>query len=194
MPGKNGKGVDPTDVWLVSMYRQGDDGAFSELLTKYERMIKTIAYRITRDHYSAEDVAQETALRIYRRLETEHEPASSLKSWIGSVAHNAAVDAVKRTRQRPFSSLRADELESLIIYTADVPDPAEQVGDAEFFQKVWEAIGDLSDEQKLIVKERFFEGLPHKEIGLHLDVPPATVDVRAHRIRSKLKDALKPAG
>src|SRR2546426_9542252 len=98
------KGVTETDVDLVNGALAGSERAFQELVRRYERPVFSVILRVIRDPSRAEELAQDTFVKAFLKLET-YAPERKFSSWLLAIAHHAAIDEVRR------GSVRATPLE-----------------------------------------------------------------------------------
>ncbi len=85
------------DAALVEAARRGSSEAFASLVDRYRPAVARLAYRVTRDAEEAKDIAQDTFLRAFRRLD-EIRPERPFARWLFRVARNASLDAIRRRR------------------------------------------------------------------------------------------------
>src|SRR5690242_9036476 len=114
-----------SDETAVAKARAGDADAFRVLVERHSRPLFRLAFRMTGNEQDAEDVVQETLLRVYRRIERFDE-RSSFRTWLYRITVNCSLDLVRaRKRRSEQSALKRDEmddpLESLAA-TAPTPD------------------------------------------------------------------------
>src|SRR5687767_2952976 len=97
-----------SDHQLVAAVRRGDDRAFEQLYTRYQRRIAAYVYGMVKDYGRAEDITQEVFVSALRRmLETERPIA--FKPWVYEIAKNACIDAFRRSRRAEEISFDAEE-------------------------------------------------------------------------------------
>lgn len=167
------------------MAAAGSQPAFQEIVRRYERPVFNLIVRIVRDAALAEDVAQETFLKTYRSLRT-FDTTRTFSSWILRIAHNAALDALRRRRADPVSA-------------ADVPEPAaapatDPVETAALGAAIDDALAELRPEWRAAVVLRYQEGLSYEEVAGILALPEGTVKTFVHRARKALAERLEAAG
>ncbi len=177
----------PDDI-LVQRSKNGDLDAFDELVRKYESKIYTVAYRFTGSHADANDLAQETFIRVYQSLGT-FRGDSSFATWLYRIAANVCRDELRRQQRRKKVSL--DEIMSNTggnLYLADdALSPEESMERSELQRAVQKCLNTLTDEQRLILVMREMQGLSYEEIAASLDCSLGTVKSRLNRSRQALK-------
>src|SRR5947208_10052100 len=95
---------DASDQQVVAWAKQGHDAAFRELVRRYERPVFSLLYRMVRDRALAEDLAQETFIKVLNGIKS-YRPEFKFSSWIFKVANNAAIDHL---RKRSIDTLSLD--------------------------------------------------------------------------------------
>ena len=85
------------DRELASLAAQGREAAFRELLSRYERPVFSLVYRMVRDRTLAEDLAQETFIRAFNAI-ASYDPAYRFSNWIFKIANNLTIDHLRRRR------------------------------------------------------------------------------------------------
>jgi RNA polymerase sigma-70 factor (ECF subfamily) len=167
------------------MSLQGAQAAFQELVGRYERTIFNLIVRIVRDPVLAEDVAQDAFVKAFRKLST-FDPARRFSSWILRIAHNAALDALRRRRADPV--IAGDLIEPA------APPPADPVETASLGRALDAALAVLRPEWRAVIALRYQEELSYEEIAEVLEMPEGTVKTFVHRARKQLMEALTAAG
>jgi RNA polymerase sigma-70 factor (ECF subfamily) len=173
------------DGRLVVLARAGSQPAFQEIVRRYERPVHNLVARIVRDPGLAEDVAQEAFLKAFRRL-AWFDPSRRFSSWIFRIAHNAALDALRRRRGDVVLE-GADKHAS----TLPQPDPVEQ---SALGQALDAALDQLRPELRAAIVLRYQEERSYEEIAEVMGIPEGTAKTFVHRARRLLADALTAAG
>ena len=177
----------PDDV-LVQKCKNGDLDAFDQLVKRYESKVYTLAYRFTGNHADANDLAQETFIRIYQALPS-FRGDSSFATWLYRIASNVCRDELRRQQRRKKISL--DEVMSQsgcnLSLAYDSESPEESLEKSELQRAVQNCLNALSDEHRLILIMREIQGLSYEEIAAALDCSLGTVKSRLNRSRQALK-------
>jgi RNA polymerase sigma-70 factor, ECF subfamily len=141
--------------------------------------------RIVRDPALAEDVAQEAFLKAFRNLST-FDASRRFSSWMFRIAHNAALDALRRRKADPVASAEVAEPPM-----PAAPDPVqiEQLGAA-----LDAALDTLRPEWRTAIVLRYQEGCSYDEIAEALGIPENTAKTFVHRARKRMADLLAAAG
>ena len=135
---------------------------------------------------SAEEVAQETMLSVWRKAVLFDCASTGAAAWILTIARNIRIDALRREQR---GGRREAELD-LELRTDDSPTPDPQLAAAESEQRVRAAIAQLSDEQIRVVELSFFEEKAHAEIAQQLQIPLGTVKSRLRLAMTRLRTLL----
>ncbi len=177
----------PDDI-LVQQSKSGNIDAFDELIKRYESKIYTVAYKFTGNHADANDLAQETFIRVYQSLPS-FRGDSSFATWIYRIASNVCRDELRRQQRRKKISL--DEMMSQpggnLSLADDGVSPEVSLEKSELQRAVQRCLNTLSDEQRLILIMREIQELSYDEIAAALDCSLGTVKSRLNRSRQALK-------
>jgi RNA polymerase sigma-70 factor (ECF subfamily) len=180
-----------SDVDLMLRCRHGDRTALGELVRRYEEPLINFLHRMLGDIAEAEDLFQETFLRILRSAPA-YEPKAAFSTWLYTIARHLCIDRFKKRKGLSLTSLdgRADGEEG--NRAADLPDqgpgPLENVDGGERAQIVRGALAQLTDKKREVLMMRVYLGLPYGEIAEILGAPLGTVKYRIH---DALKDLSK---
>jgi RNA polymerase sigma-70 factor (ECF subfamily) len=166
--------VDAADRAALVRIADGELAALEDLYDRYKTMAYSIAYRITNDATLAEDVVQDAFLGAWRNAARYVEGRGSVKTWLLSIVHHRAIDAIRR--RRPTTEL--PEIESALPAALTLPDVWAEVSaglDAEMVRSALEA---LSDVQREALELAYFGGLTQIEIADRTGTPLGTVKSR----------------
>ncbi len=178
------------DEELVEKAVKGDQRAFEDIVTKYEKLVYSVCYRMFNNNDDALDYTQETFIKVYKNMEKAI-GKGSFKSWICTIATNTCLDELRRRSKKSTVSLDAhfDNDESNVkMEIADTSaTPIEELIQGEDAQILKDAINALSEENKAIIILRDIEGMSYDEIAQALDISIGTVKSRISRSRKKLQ-------
>ncbi len=187
--------MDRTETLLIADLCEGDETALAPLVERYKRMVYRLAVQITKNHADADDVMQETFIKVYRSIHTFRRDAA-FETWLYRIAVNEALNFVKRRERRrecTFETATEAEYEATARYRAQLAnDPQTHAEKAELRQYVTEAVNSLPLKHRTVVILHEFEGLTHAEIASILNCSEGTVRSRLHYARKKLRTLLKP--
>ena len=166
--------VDEADRAALARISGGELAALEELYDRYKTMAYSIAYRITNDATLAEDVVQDAFLGAWRNAARYMEGRGSVKTWLLSIVHHRAIDAIRR--RRPTSEL--PEIDAGLPEALTLPDVWAEVSASLDAVTVREALVALSDVQREALELAYFGGLTQQEIAERTGTPLGTVKSR----------------
>ena len=187
--------ISATDEELILAFQNGDRNAFNQIVERYKDKLSNFLYRFTYDIDSAQDLAQDTLLKVYIKKDSYKEIAK-FSTWIYTIASNLAkteLRKIKRRKTYTISALSTDDRE-FVIHQSDAEsfeDEEDTLVSGKILQK---CLNILDDEFKNIIILRDIQELSYDEISKILKIPLGTVKSRINRGRFKLKDLLKQKG
>lgn len=179
----SGGGVD-IDA-LLGRVARGDQQAFDGLYDVVSSSVYGLARRVVRDPTRAEDVTQDVFLEVWRKAARFDAAKGKAKTWIMTIAHRRAVDAVRRSE----SHKRQDQHTAPEEVTSD--EPADAVIQAEEHGEVRECLDTLTDLQLESVRLAYFNGYTYGEVATLLDKPLPTIKTRMRDGLIRLRDCLE---
>jgi RNA polymerase sigma-70 factor (ECF subfamily) len=182
--------VDRTDRAVMERLASGDLGSLEQLYDQYGAMSFSIAYRITGDRASAEDVVQEAFLGAWRNAARYADARGSVKTWLLSIVHHRAIDAVRR--RRPTTEL--PEHEGAMPAPLVLPDTWTEISASLDRESVRAALATLSNVQREAIELAYFGGLTQSEIAERTGVPLGTVKGRMRLGLDALRAAMLAMG
>jgi RNA polymerase sigma-70 factor, ECF subfamily len=150
-----------TDAELVARLKANDDEAYREVVARFGDPLYGYIYGITGDHHLSEDILSETYLRMVEKIDSYEFYGAPFKSWLYRIAHNLAINALKRTR-------RVVGVEALEAMPAD-DDPEATVAARADVEELRVALAELTEEQQQVVLLRFVAGQSTGEVAQALD-------------------------
>jgi RNA polymerase sigma-70 factor (ECF subfamily) len=166
--------TDDADRAVLARIANGELQALDELYERYKTMAYSIAYRITNDASLSEDVVQDAFLGAWRNAGRYIQGRGSVKTWLLSIVHHRAIDAVRR--RRPTTPL--PEREDVPPAALMLPDVWSEVAADLDAEAVRSALAVLSDVQREAIELAYFGGLTQQEIAARTDTPLGTVKSR----------------
>jgi len=184
--------VERSDAELVRLSRQGDRGAFQELVERYQRKVYAMLLGMLRDHDTAWEASQETFIKALRSLD-HFKGEASFYTWLYRIAVNVAIDLQRREAHRPIVGVSDETIEAQETLQEDLrrADPFRQVRNRELGARVRAAIDELTPEHRAVILLREVEGLSYDEISRVMGCAKGTVMSRLHYARKKLQALLK---
>ena len=192
-PGRDAGGDNPTgfegldDRALVARVTEGDGGALEALYARYGRPCYSLARRILADEQLAQDAVQEVFLTVWRDAHKFDPARGAFSSWLLSMTHHKAVDAVRREENLRKRRTTAEVLEDREL---DGPQVHDEVWSTLRSQRVREAMQTLPEPQREALVLAYFGGYTQREIAGLTDTPLGTVKTRMLAGMRRLKDGL----
>jgi len=186
--------VNYVETRLAKLSRGGDRRAFAELVELYKDKLYHLAYRMLNQSHEAEDIVQETFLRVYTNLH-RYDETQKFSTWIYRIATNLCIDRLRK--RKPNYSLDAEMPEGegadwYSLLPSDQATPESEVVLSEMQEHIRAAIDTLPEKYKSVVILRYLHDMSLQEIGDVLGMPVTTVKTRVHRGREFLRKKLEP--
>jgi RNA polymerase sigma-70 factor, ECF subfamily len=185
-----------SDQDLVARARKGSEKAYRELLGRYQRPVFSLIFRMVRDRERAEDLAQETFVRVFNNID-RYDDRYKFSSWIFKIANNLTIDSIRRKEVPTVSmdgSRNAVTPEQIAATTlsiaSDDENPEELLEARELGEEIERAIDQLRPDYRTAILLRHVEGRPYEEIAEIMSVPLGTVKTYIHRARHALRESL----
>lgn len=186
-----------SDHELVTRAQQGSEKAYRELLGRFQRPVFSIIYRMIRDREQAEDLAQETFVRVFNHID-RYDPRYKFSSWIFKIATNLTIDHIRRKELDTVSidgsrnAVTAEQIEATSITIASPDENPEELLEAkQLGEEIESAIGRLRPEYRAAILLRHVDGREYQEIAEILSLPLGTVKTYIHRGRNELREQLQ---
>jgi RNA polymerase sigma-70 factor (ECF subfamily) len=167
------------------------------LIRRYERPVFSLIYRMVRDSAAAEDLAQDSFIKVLNHLD-KYRPEFKFSSWLFKIANNVAIDFLRRRQLDTVSmdgsphASTASEVEATSFELADdAESPLDELAARELGSAIEQAIAKLRPEYRNCIMLRHVEGRSYEEIAATLDLPLGTVKTYIHRARHQLREALE---
>lgn len=178
------------DAQLIKKYRNGERAAFEQLVRKYQRPLFTFLLRLVGHRETAEDLFQETFVKVVQAL-PNYDERGKFSGWMFGIANNLAIDTLRRKRlqKKHFS-----EEEDALIFVADAaPGPALELERSELREVLDALLQNLSDKQRQVFLLRQHAELSFKEIAEQMGEPLNTVLSHMHYAVKKLRRGFRSA-
>jgi RNA polymerase sigma-70 factor, ECF subfamily len=177
------------DAELVRRLQKRDPQALGELYDKYGRLAFSLIYRIVRDVGTAEDLVQETFLRVWNRSQGFDGDRGALGGWLLAVARNRAIDYLRSAGGKMRNAVELEETEHPSLYM----DLEKEVLNSDRTRHLREAMEKLTPNQRSAIELAYFEGLSQTEIAERLGQPLGTVKTWVRMALKNLREALGSA-
>ncbi|HEX9287970.1 MAG TPA: RNA polymerase sigma factor [Anaeromyxobacteraceae bacterium] len=185
-----------SDEKLMRRYQAGDVGAFEALLRRHRAALHAFLYRLTGDRSRAEDLAQETWLKVVAAA-PRWERRARFTTWAFSIARNVALDEARRSSHRTVESLDAPRADGRVLadgVAAEAPGPDRGAESALLRPKLEAALAALPLEQREVFVLREYAGVPFADIAEITGAPVPTVKSRMRYALEALRADLARLG
>ncbi len=184
-----------SDEDLMLRFQAGDETAFEALVRKYQNRVHHFIYRYTKNTEDAEDLVQETFLRMYRSRNS-YEPVARFSTWLFTIAINLVKSHYRKNSRMQTKSIYQDEEEGKQAFqlpcTAFLPD--KELQSQMVLSMIGNAMNRLPEEFNELLTLREQYEMSYEEIAKIVDLPMGTVKSRINRGRTKLQESIKSAG
>ncbi len=176
------------DKDLVGLYQNGDQLAITELVHRYKQRIFSTIYFLVKNQELAEDIFQETFIKIISSLRKNHySEQGKFLPWALRIAHNLVIDHFRKVKLMPMQH-DTDEYSVFDVIPANNRNAVEQIIYDEKILKVRSLLEKLPFEQREVVILRHYAGLSFKEISKMLDININTALGRMHYAIIKMRE------
>lgn len=189
-----GKTVHDEDAGLMLKFKKGDMSAFEKLVDRHKTHLINFVYRFTGSSEDAEDLAQETFLRVYKAKD-RYQPTAKFSTWLYRIAINLSINYAKDSRKRltvsPDKTVETKEGE----LNREIPDKTHPTPDVsaeveEISKKIHSALSSLSDIQRAAIILNIFEDKSYDEISIILRRSVPSVKFLLFRARKNLRNKI----
>lgn len=193
---------DRRDRMLVRRLKQGDEGAFRELVHTYQNRIFGLMLRMINNRQEAEDLAQEVFIIVYRAI-GNYRGEGRFYTWLYRVATNTCKNRIKYLKGRNFhrsvdidetpqAQMPAAETGAVISFQSQVPGPEAMTEGQRMETLVQRELAALDPDHRLLIVLRDIQGMSYGDIIRITGLQEGTLKSRLHRARLALKERLEP--
>jgi RNA polymerase sigma-70 factor (ECF subfamily) len=161
----------PGDADLVERLKRRDPKALAQLYDRFGRVAYSVIFRMVRDAAIAEDLVQETFLRVWTRIGSLDTQKGSIGIWLVTIARNRALDYLRSTAARERQATDVEEIERPSLYQ----DLEKDILKSDDSRRIQSAMGKLSPNQRQVIELAYFEGLSQSEMAERMGQPLGTV-------------------
>jgi RNA polymerase sigma-70 factor (ECF subfamily) len=181
--------VADSDVDLIGRLQRHDPQALAELYDRYGRLAYSLILRVVRDTGVAEDLVQETFMRVWNRAQGLDSQKGSVGPWLLAVARNRAIDYLRSAGGRERNALEFEETDHPALYV----DMEREILSSDKARRVKTAVEKLSPHQREVIELAYFEGLSQTEMAERMGQPLGTVKTWVRAALKNLRDELGSA-
>ena len=176
----------PDEPQWIARFQAGDPAAFEKIMTHYEPYVFGLLWRITGDRAKAEDLCQETFIRVLKGL-PRFRRESSLKTWVFRIAHNTATDLFRASKPDTEPLEEADSPSQ----STGAAGPLEEIESAQLRSRLEAAMKTLPNLPRTILHLFYWDDLSVAHIASVLNLPEGTVKTHLFRGRQALRDSVQ---
>jgi RNA polymerase sigma-70 factor, ECF subfamily len=173
---------------LVRLQRR-DPQALAELYDRYGGIVFRLILRMVRDNGTAEDLVQETFLRVWNRAAGFDSARGAVGPWLLAVARNRAIDHLRSRAGRGENTIELNETENPALFAGVPVDPLH----FDTARHVKRALERLTPQQRQAIELAYFEGMSQTEIAERMQQPLGTVKTWMRRALEQMREGLPPA-
>ena len=178
-----------SDHQLIERLHRRDPMALADLYDRYGRVVFSLILRIVRDAGIAEDLVQETFLRVWNRAQGFDAEKGSIGPWLLAVARNRAIDYLRSAGGRERNALEFEETEHPALYI----DMERDILSSDKARRVRRAVENLPPNHRQVIELAYFEGLSQTEMAERMGQPLGTVKTWVRTALKNLRDELGTA-
>lgn len=172
-------------VWLIAAVAKGDEAAFERLYAATRAKLYGVVLRILRRHDLADEVMQETYLKIWSSAGQFDPALSSPITWMVAIARNRAIDLVRKKTE-----VSIDEDPAVLEIAADSPDPLARREMTEELRRLLACMGRLDEERRRLVLFAYYDGWSREQLAAKFDKPVNTVKTWLRRALIEIRECL----
>jgi RNA polymerase sigma-70 factor (ECF subfamily) len=177
------------DADLVLRLQRRDPRALGELYDRYGRLAYALILRVVRDVGAAEDLVQETFLRVWTRAQAFDAQKGSIGPWLLAVARNRAIDYLRSAGGRERNNVEFEETGHPSLFI----DMEQGILASDRARRVKAAVEKLSASQRQVIELAYFEGLTQTEMAERMGQPLGTVKTWVRSALKNLRDQITTA-
>ncbi|MBB6448214.1 RNA polymerase sigma-70 factor (ECF subfamily) [Geomicrobium halophilum] len=176
----------PTDKELYERIQMKDKAALELMYDRYEKLLYSLAYRITKDPHFSEEVMQDVFMKLWngKGAGQYNEDKGKFSSWLLTVTRNTSIDLLRKKKEVEYQWDERDSLQE------EIPSVEKEVEDQEKRDELTEAMDTLPDEQQRMIYLFYFQGLSQQNISKVCELPVGTVKGRIRLALKKLRENL----
>ncbi|HLK66434.1 MAG TPA: sigma-70 family RNA polymerase sigma factor [Bryobacteraceae bacterium] len=181
--------VTGSDAELIERLQRHDPQALAELYDRYGRLAYSLILRVVRDTGVAEDLVQETFMRVWNRAQGLDAQKGAIGPWLLAVARNRSIDYLRSAGGRERNALDFEETDHPALYV----DMERDILSSDKARRVKTAVEKLSPHQREVIELAYFEGLSQTEMAERMGQPLGTVKTWVRAALKNLRDQLGSA-
>ncbi len=185
------------DDRLMILIQEGDGRAFEEIVERYQGPLWGFFFRNTRDAQLAEDLTQETLLKVFHQA-WDYLPLGRFRGWMYRIGRNLLIDDVRRRSHdaliRATRRRTAEDDDQLALLAGEFLSPDTSVDHREVAALIDDALAEIPEEQRLTFTLHHYSGLPLADVAQIMETSLPTCKSRLRLAREKLSEKLRRLG
>src|SRR5580704_15134900 len=171
---------------LIARLQRRDPQALAELYDLYGKMAYSLVLRVVRDQAIAEDLVQETFLRVWNRVHSIDSAKGSLGPWLLAIARNRAIDYLRSSAGRERRAVELDEADHASLYRKI----ENEILISDQARRVRAALDKLAPNYRTVMELAYFEGMSQSEMAVQMGQPLGTIKTWVRTALQSLRDEL----
>jgi RNA polymerase sigma-70 factor (ECF subfamily) len=175
----------PPEIALLQRIQRGDEDALLALHGQYANLVYSVAYRVLNDQMAAEEVTQDTFMRLWNKSYSFDPEKGRFVTWLLTVTRRLAIDVLRQRQRR--------EPQSGLLFMDEDPGLWENIlsvdGSADLRRNLQSVLNEIPPEQRDLIELVYFYGMSHTDISETLNLPLGTVKTRIRLGMQKLRTA-----
>jgi RNA polymerase sigma-70 factor, ECF subfamily len=176
----------PEELALIARLQRRDPQALAELYDRYGRTAYSLILRVVRDQAIAEDLVQETFLRVWNRVHTIDPAKGAVGPWLLAIARNGAIDYLRSSAGRERNAVELDEAGHAPLYG----NLEAEILVSDQARRAKAAMGRLAPNYRTVMELAYFEGLSQSEMSVRMGQPLGTIKTWVRAALQCLRDEL----
>jgi RNA polymerase sigma-70 factor (ECF subfamily) len=179
----------PEESALIARLQRRDPQALAELYDRYGRTAYSLILRVVRDKASAEDLVQETFLRVWNRVQSVDSAKGAVGPWLLAIARNAAIDYLRSSAGRERNAVELDEAGHAPLFG----EMEAEILISDQARRARAAMDKLAPNYRTVMELAYFEGLSQSEMSARMGQPLGTIKTWVRAALQCLRDELGAA-
>ncbi|WP_300568275.1 RNA polymerase sigma factor [Flavobacterium sp.] len=175
------------DQHYINLILNGNPNAFAALVDRYKNMVYTLALKMVSNKEAAEEIAQDTFIKIYNSL-NKFKGESKFSTWVYKITYNTCLDSLKKSKKEEKTSYIEDFSEH---QTKEMDNILDTIDDKERNQVIQDCIEKLPNDEAFLLTLYYFDNQSVDEISKVMDNSVSNIKVKLFRTRKKLASILK---
>jgi len=176
----------PDERALIGRLQRRDPQALTELYDRYGRMAYSLVLRVVRDKTIAEDLVQETFLRVWNRVHSMDPEKGNIGPWLLAIARNRAIDYLRSSAGRERNAVELDEIYHSSLYR----EMEAEILFSDRARRVKAAMAKLAPNYRTVMELAYFEGLSQSEMSARMGQPLGTIKTWVRTALQSLREEL----